>query len=145
RAAPGGGSFDSFGTPAILRGTRMAFVAQAGTEKGGSTPKLFLDMGSRVRVLAAQGSGAPGRIAGRFRDFDPPDANDSFVAFHATVDPSSREGLYLASPHALGLLVGGQDPAPGGGTLRQFSSLALGGSQAVFLARLTGSPTAAGL
>src|SRR5262249_49674 len=28
RAAPGGGSFDSFGTPAILRGTRMAFVAQ---------------------------------------------------------------------------------------------------------------------
>jgi hypothetical protein len=29
KAAPGGGTFDTFGTPTILRGKRMAFVAQA--------------------------------------------------------------------------------------------------------------------
>ena len=138
KTAPGGGAFDSFGTPAILRGTRMAFVAQVGSDAN-RTAKMFLDLGSRMRVLAAQGSGAPGRLAGRFANFDPPDANDSLVAFRATLDQASREGLYLASPRAIGLLVGNQDPAPGGGALRAFSSLSLGGSQAIFLARLAGS------
>jgi hypothetical protein len=144
KTAPGGGAFDSFGTPAILRGKRMAFVAQVGSDEN-RKPKMFLDLGSRMRVLASQGSGAPGRLAGRFQAFDPPDANDSLVAFRATLDQASREGLYLASRRAIGLLVGSQDPAPGGGTFRSFSSLSLGGSQAVFLARLVGSPSSAAL
>jgi hypothetical protein len=138
KTAPGGGLFESFGTPAVLRGKRMAFVAQVGKDEN-RAPKMFLDLGSRMRVLAAQGSGAPGRLAGRFQDFDPPDANDSFVAFHATLDQTSREGLYLASARAIGLLLGSQDPAPGGGVFRAFSSLSLGGKQAVFLARIAGS------
>jgi hypothetical protein len=144
RAAPGGGRFDTFGTPAILRGKRMAFVAQAGSGESHKL-KMFLDLGSRMRVLAAQGSGAPGRLAGRFSQFDPPDANDSLVAFRATLDTASREGLYLASRRAVGLLVGSQDPAPGGGAFRSFSGLSLGGSHAVFQARLVGSPASAAL
>src|SRR5262249_57253713 len=122
KAAPGGGAFDSFGTPAVLRGNRMAFVAEVGKDANRAL-KMFLDLGSRMRVLAAQGSGAPGRLAGRFQNFDPPDANDSLVAFHAMLDQASREGLYLASPRTIGLLVGSQDPAPGGGGFRAFSFL----------------------
>jgi hypothetical protein len=144
KAAPGGGSFDTFGTPAILRGKRMAFVAQAGPDANKKL-KMFLDLGSRMRVLAAQGGGAPGRLTGRFAQFDPPDANNSLVAFRATLDEASHEGLDLAAPRAVGLLVGNQDPAPGGGTFRAFSALSLGGSQAVFQARLTGSPASAAL
>src|SRR5262249_8175273 len=90
KTAPRRGPFDRFGSPAILRGKRMAFVAQVGKDEN-RAPKMFLDLGSRMRVLAAQGSGAPGRLAGRFQAFDPPDANDSLVAFHATLDQASRE------------------------------------------------------
>jgi hypothetical protein len=142
--AEGGGRFESFGTPAFLRGSRLTFVAQVGTDDG-SRQKLFLTRGGRPRPVAAEGSGAPGRLGGRFDTFDPPDANDSLVAFRAGLDQAGREGLFLADGRALGLLVGTGDPAPGGGTFRSFSAPALGRTGAVFLGRLTGSPSPAGL
>ena len=143
RPAPGGGSFDSFGTPAVLGGRRMAFVAQVGGTSS-QREKLFLLNGGRVQPLAAQGSGAPGRLGGRFDSFDPPEANAKLVAFRATMDQAGREGVFLASRRAVGLLVGTNDPAPGG-TFRAFVSPSLGGSSAVFLGRLIGVPTPPGL
>ncbi len=143
KPAPGGGAFDSFGTPAVLGGRRMAFVAQVGGESG-RRAKLFLLQGAKAKPLAAQGSGAPGRLGGRFESFDPPDANAKLVAFRATVDQAGREGVFLASRRAVGLLVGTNDAVPGG-AFRAFLSPSLGGSSAVFLGRLIGVPTSPGL
>ncbi len=142
KAAPGGGRFDNFGTPAVLRGGSMAFVAQVGT---GDEPRLILRRGSRMLLLARQGSGAPGRLGGRFDTFDPPTASDTLVGFRATLDQGGKEGLFLASPHAAGLLLGTGDAAPGGGSFRGFSTPVMGSSHAVFLGRLIGSTAPPGL
>ncbi len=144
KRAPGGGTFESFGTPAVLRGRRVAFMAQVGGEESSRT-KLFLLAGGRPRALAAQGAGAPGRLGGRFERFDPPDANAKLVAFRATLDQAGREGVFLASRRGVGVLVGTGDAAPGGGTFRSFVAPSIGGASAVFLARLVGAPGAPGL
>jgi hypothetical protein len=144
KRAPGGGAFQSFGTPAVLRGRSLAFVAQVGSGDGSRT-KLFLLRGGRARPLAVQDSGAPGRLGGRFDRIDPPDANGTLVVFRATLDQAGREGVYLASRRGRGLLVGTGDPAPGGGAFRGFASPSLGGTKAVFLGRLIGVPEAPGL
>lgn len=144
KRAPGGGTFESFGTPAVLNGRRMAFIAQVGSGQN-TRAKLFLLQGGRTRTLAAQGSGAPGRIGGRFDRLDPPDANGSLVAFRATLEQAGREGVFLASRRASGVLVGTGDPAPGGGAFRAFISPALGGSTVVFLGRQIGVSAAPGL
>jgi hypothetical protein len=144
RPAPGGGSFDSFGTPAILRGTNLAFVGQV-TSGGTPRAKLFLSQGGQVRAVAVEGGGAPGRLGGRFDAFDPPDANDRTAVFRADLDQGGAEGVFLAQGRRLGLLVGTGDPVPGGGTFRSFASPALGGSRAVFLGRVAGSASAPGL
>jgi hypothetical protein len=144
KSAPGGGAFESFGTPAVLRGRTLAFVAQVGSADSSRT-KLFLRRRRRVVPLAAQGSDAPGRLGGRFDHLDPPDANGTLVAFRATLTQGGREGVYLASRRARGLLVGTGDPAPGGGVFRGFASPSLGGTRAVFLGRLVGVSAALGL
>ena len=141
-AAPGGGKYDTFGTPALLRGGSMAFVTQAGDT---NQPRLCLRRGSRTLLLAKQGGGAPGRLPGRFDTFDPPTASDTLVGFRSMLDQGGKEGLYLASPSAAGLLVGTGDPAPAGGSFRSFSTPAMGSSYAVFLGRLIGSTTSPGL
>jgi len=140
KRAPGGGQFDSFGTPAVMRGRRMAFVAQV--SDGGT--KVFLLENGRTRILAAEGRGAPGRVGGRFTSFDPPDANEKLIAFHATLD-QGREGVFLASRQGPELLVGTGDPAPGGARFRGFQAASLGGTSATFLGRLIGVPGALGL
>jgi hypothetical protein len=144
RPAPGGGRFDSFGTPAVLRGAGLAFVGQV-VDDGGSRDKLFLSRGKRVRPVAAQGGGAPGRLGGRFEAFDPPDANERLVVFRASLQQGGNEGLFLAKGRRLGLLIGSGDPAPGGGAFRSFASPALGGSSAVFLGRVAGAAGTVGL
>jgi hypothetical protein len=121
----------------------MAFIGQIGSGDS-RRAKLFLYRGARARALAAEGSGAPGRLGGRFETFDPPDANGKLIAFRATLDQAGREGVFLASPRKLGVLVGTGDPAPGG-TFRAFVSPSLGGSTAVFLGRLVGAPASHGL
>src|SRR5262245_7580321 len=142
KVAPGGGRFDTFGTPAVLRGGNLAFVAQVGT---GDEPRLILRRGSRLLLLARQGSGAPGRFGGHFDTFDPPTASDSLVGLRATLDQGGKEGIFLASPKTLGMLVGTGDAAPGGGSFRGFSTPVMGSSHMVFLGRLIGSPTPPGL
>ncbi len=143
KPAAGGGEFESFGTPAVLAGRRIAFVAQVGGDVS-TRAKMFLVRGGRAQPVAAQGGGAPGRLGGRFENFDPPDANAGLIAFRATLS-QGREGVFLASRRALGLVVGTGDPAPGGGAFRSFSAPVLGASNAVFLARLLGAPVAPGL
>ena len=60
--------------------------------------------------------------------------------------PGQPRGLSTWRPRARSACwCGSQDPAPGGGTFRAFSALSLGGSQAVFQARLAGSPASAAL
>ncbi len=143
KPAPGGGTFDSFGTPAVLKGRQMAFVGQI--ESGADQrDKLYLYRNGKARALAAQGSGAPGRIGGRFDAIQPPDANAKLIVFRATLDQAGREGVFLASRRALGLLVGTGDAAPGG-AFRAFVSPSIGGSTAVFLGRLIGVPASPGL
>jgi hypothetical protein len=144
RPAPGGGKFDSFGTPAILRGSKLAFVGEV-SGGGEQRDKLFLAKGGRVRAVAVQGGGAPGRLGGRFDGFDSPDANDHLILFRARLDLGGNEGVFLAKGRRLGLLTGTGDPAPGGSTFRSFASPALGGSSAVFIGRLAGTAGALGL
>jgi hypothetical protein len=60
KRVPGGGQFDAFGTPALMRGRRMAFVAQV----GGRGTKLFLFGNGQSRSLAAEGREAPGQSQG---------------------------------------------------------------------------------
>ena len=145
KAAPGGGTFDTFGTPAVLRGKRMAFVAQVGPDANKKL-KMFLDLGSRMRVLAAQGGGAPGRLAGRFDAVRSPRRERLARRLPRDARPGQPRGpLPRVAARAVGLLVGSRDAAPGGGTFRAFSALSLGGSQAVFPARLVGSPASAAL
>jgi hypothetical protein len=143
RPAPGGGAFDTFGTPAVLKGREMAFVGQVGSGDNRRT-KMFLYRGGRAQPLAAEGSGAPGRLSGRFDTFDPPDANAKLIVFRATLDQAGREGMFLASRRGLGLLVGTTDAAPGG-AFRSFVAPSLGGSSAVFLGRLIGVRSSPGL
>jgi hypothetical protein len=142
KKAPGGGKYGTFGTPALLRGGNMAFVTQAGDN---NEPRLCLRRGSGTLLLAKQGGGAPGRLPGRFATFDPPTASDTLVGFRATLDQGNKEGLYLASPSAAGLLVGTGDAAPAGGSFRGFSTPAMGSRYAVFLGRLIGSTTSPAL
>src|SRR4029453_9218923 len=143
KRAPGGGEFDSFGTPALFRGG-MAFVAQiSGT--GDPMPKLFVRPGSRGRATAGRGRGVPGRPGGRLENFDPPDANESFVAFRATTDRAGNEGVFLASAKTFGLLVGTSDPAPDGQLFRGFAAPSLGKTRAYFLGRLIGATGAQSL
>jgi hypothetical protein len=142
KKAPGGGKYGTFGTPALLRGGNMAFVTQAGDN---NEPRLCLRRGSGTLLLAKQGGGAPGRLPGRFATFDPPTASDALVGFRATLDQGNKEGLYLASPSAAGLLVGTGDAAPAGGSFRGFSTPAMGSRYAVFLGRLIGSTTSPAL
>src|SRR5262249_26298683 len=141
KRAPGGGLFGSFGTRAVRRGGSLAFVAQVDVTE----PRLFLRRGSRMLLLARQGGGTPGRLAGRFDSFDPPTASATLVGFRATLDQSGKEGLFLASPRALGLLPGTGDAAPAGGAFRGFSAQAMGTGYMVFLGRLIGSSAPPGL
>ena len=143
RAAPGGGEFDTFGTPTVLHGRTMAFVGQVGSGDS-RRAKLFLYRGGSARALAAEGGGAPGRLGGRFESFEPPDSNGKLVAFRAALDQAGREGIFLASPRSSGVLVGTGDAAPGG-TFRAFAASSLGGSSVVFLGRLVGAPASPGL
>jgi hypothetical protein len=143
RSAPGGGEFDTFGTPAVLHGRTMAFVGQVGSGDS-RRAKMFLYRGGNARALAAEGGGAPGRLGGRFETFEPPDANGKLIAFRATLDQAGREGVFLASPRSVGVLVGTGDAAPDG-TFRACVSPSLGGSVVVFLGRLVGAPASPGL
>lgn len=142
--APGGGLFDTFGTPAIERGNRVAFVAQIDRDDT-RVPALFQKRGAGMRRVAMRGERAPGRLVDRFDDFDPPDASSTATICRATLLETGREGIWMLRRNAFGLLVGSGDPLPDGTTLRSFGRPHATDGAVVFTARLNGSSASPGL
>lgn len=138
RKAPGGGLFDTFGTPAIERGSRVAFVAQLDRDDE-RVPALFQKRGGGMRRIAMRGDRAPGRLVDRFEAFDPPDASSTATVCRATLLETGREGIWMLRKNAFGLLVGTGDALPDGTTLRSFGRPHATDGGVVFTARLNGS------
>lgn len=138
KRAPGGGTFDTFGTPALLGGARIAFVAQVDGESGTRAPALFARIGRGLKRVATSGQAAPGRMVGHFDDFDPPDASRGLVACRATLVEAGREGIFLQGKKAFGLLIGTGDPATPGATFRSFGRPVVSDAGIAFLGRLAG-------
>ncbi len=139
KRAPGGGTFDAFGTPALLGGSRIAFVAQVDGEDGARAPALFARVRGPLRRVAGAGDSVSGRLPGRFDDFDPPDASGSLVACRATLTEGGREGIFLYAKKGLALLVGSGDAAGAGTTFRSFGRPVVSDGAVAFLGRLAGS------
>ena len=140
--APGGGRYVRFGTPAVVRGRQVAFVATV----GGGGAALVLDAGTRGRVLAAVGRETRTRLGGRFTSFDPPTAGSAGVAFRATLDQADGradgQGIFLASGRRLIALVGTGDARAGAGAWGRFGTPTFAGRGVVFPA---GGPRGTGL
>lgn len=139
RRAPGGGTYQAFGSPAVVRGARVAFVAQVETQ-GERAQALLLLRGRRGSRLASQGDAVSGRLSGHVSVLDAPDATDRMVVWRATLAEQAREGVF-ARPIRGGstaLLAGTGDAAPGGGVLRSFERPMATARGVAFLARLQG-------
>jgi hypothetical protein len=117
RPAPRGGAYRAFGTPAVLDARRIAFVAEAGTNR---QPNLFLRSGGRWRTLATVGRDPGTRLAGTLRTLDAPAPAAGGVVFRATLDQTGREGLFFTRTGLLAAIVGSGDAARGGGRVRSF-------------------------
>lgn len=140
---PGGGRYVSFGTPTVLRGGALGFVAQVDSGSGASAV-LILQRGRRGRRLMTAQEVLRGRLPGTVQSLDPPQGQDRVVVWRATLVEQTREGIFA---HLLGegrttVVVGSGDPAPGGGTFRSFERPLVAGDGLVFLGRLAGSATA---
>jgi hypothetical protein len=144
RKAPGGGIFDTFGTPAIERRGRIAFVAQIDRDDQ-RVPALFQKRGGAMRRIAMRGDRAPGRLVDRFNDFDPPDASSTATFCRATLQETGREGIWMLRRNAFGLLVGSGDPLADGTTLRSFGRPHATDDAVVFTARLNGASASPGV
>ncbi len=138
KRAPGGGTFDTFGTPALLAGSRIAFVAEVDGKSGVRAPALFARVARGLKRVAAAGEPAPGRMPGHFDDFDPPDASRTLVACRATLAEAGREGIFVQGKRGFGLLVGTGDPATPGATFRSFGRPIVSDTGVAFLGRLAG-------
>ncbi len=136
--APGGGVYDTFGTPALLGRNQVVFVAQIDVD-GARHPALFVRRGGRTRQVARAGQQAGGRGTGAIADFDPPDGGSSLLACRATLTSGGRDGVFVGTKRAFGMLIGTGDPAPGGGTFRSFGRPIVGNGDVVFLGRLNAS------
>lgn len=144
RKAPGGGLFDTFGTPAVERGSRVAFVAQIERDAE-RVPALFQRRGGGMRRIAVRGDRAPGRLVDRFDDFDPPDASSTATYCRATLLETGRDGIFMLRRNRFGLLVGSGDALGDGTTLRSFGRPHATDAGVVFTARLNGSSGGPGL
>ena len=144
RPLPAAERFDTFGTPAMLRGKRMAFVAQVGPDAN-KKRSCSCDRGSRTRVLAAQGGGAPGRLAGRFDAVRSPrrERYAGRLPRRRSTRPATRASSWhrrarSACWSAAGDRGTGRRDVPGVLGARPWAA-----ASAVFLARLAGSPASA--
>jgi hypothetical protein len=141
KKAPGGGTYDTFGTPALVAGNRIAFVAHVDGDAG-QINALFARVRGGLKRIAASGDGVPGRMSGRFDEFDPPDADGALIACRATLTDGGKEGIFLQSvKKGFGLLVGTGDPARPGTTFRSFGRPLVSDAGVAFLGRLAGDPT----
>jgi hypothetical protein len=137
KRAPGGGRFRAFGTPAVARGTRVAFVA--GLSDTGTDSALFLRRGGRLRRVARGGDATGTRVGGRFVEFDAPDADGRLVVFRAELDTRGSEALFAGDGRKLGVLVASGDAGPGGETLSAVRAPAFVGRHVAFLGEHAGS------
>ena len=140
QAAPGGGRYLQFGTPAVGAGDRVAFVARVGE----SNTTLFQSAGGGTRALAMWGARTGTRIPGVFRAFDTPAAAGVSVAFRAVLD-QSREAVFLARGPCRMALAGTGETAPGGGRFTRFGPPTFAGGKVVFRASIFGGPAAMAL
>jgi hypothetical protein len=131
-AAPGGGRYVAFGTPAVHRAGEVVFVAQL--RAGVGDQALCLRKRRRTSILAATGRETGTRLGGRFVSFDTPAAGAGTVVFGATVDPGKRQALFVAHGRDLRALAATGEPAPTGGRFRDFAAPVVAGRGVVFRA-----------
>lgn len=150
-AAPGGGTYNSFGAPRISNAGEVVFWASRALPLGGEG--LFVK-GAPDRVIALVGETAPGTGGGTYQSI----SSSSYaidpsgdVVFWATVTGGTvSHGLFMDSGGVDSAVALPNDPAPGtgGGTYLSISSNHPGISDAgevVFSASVTGGTTGGGV
>lgn len=128
-ASPLGGTFATFGPPALAGCGRVLFVATI--DNGHADGGVFLRVGHQIQVIARVGDDTHSRVGGRFVSFDSPVAAGPYVAFHTVLD-QSREAIFVARRRKRGALVGTGDAAPGGGRFAAVDSPTFAGRRVVF-------------
>ena len=115
--APGGGRLVSFGMPALVTPKRYAFAAEVadGTQRAA----LLARRGRKRLELAREGLDTGTRLERRWEGFETPDATGGAIAFRATLNPGSDEGVFLSDWRRTGLLVATGD-AVGSDVARTF-------------------------
>lgn len=147
----GGGSFSAFGPHDLGSDGSVVFVSDL---QGGSAARgLFRDQGGTLSALVLAGDTAPGTGGAQFTDFLTAAAGEAgrvlFTASVSLVPP--LEGVFLWAGGGAQKLALSGEPAPGGGTFStDFSPSMLacdigGGSDAFFVAPLTGATSPGGL
>jgi hypothetical protein len=145
-AAPGGGIFSSFASPALNNKGEVAFGALI--EQGPILGGIFTGTGRETHALLAAGAPAPtGGIFTRFSERI--ELNDAgtivFSAMMRQGGPGSA--IFVADNDAPRAIASIGDPAPGGGTLAAFASwpvMSQTGAVA-FIASVDGGPNALAL
>ena len=144
--AAGGGQYLAFGTPALMRPSVVAFVADI--EAGNRTiTALVLKRGRRSRRLLTTGDVVAGRLTGTVRSLDTPAGDARLVVWRTLLAEQAREAIVAHDlrQQTTAVLVGTGDPAPGGGVFRSVEQPLVSGNAIVFLGRVTGRGGAPGL
>jgi hypothetical protein len=145
-AAPGGGTFSSFGNPVINNRGEVAFAALV--EQGPILGGIFVSIGKELRLLLSAGAAAPtGGVFTRFSERL--DFNDAgTIALNSVIRQNTSAGAITVIENEVPrVLANVGDAAPGGGTFSAFAAWpALSGSGAVaFIAAIDGGPNPMGL
>jgi hypothetical protein len=129
---PGGGKYQTFGTPSAGRGGTVVFVAD-GTQGG----VLVLVRGAGAAAVAHADDQTKTRLGGHFTDFDQPATDGRLVAFHATMN-QPPEGIFAARGRCIMAVAGAGEPEPGGGRFKDFGPPAISAGEVAFRADLLG-------
>lgn len=145
-AAPGGGTFSSFGNPVINNRGEVAFAALV--EQGPILGGIFVSIGKELRLLLSAGAAAPtGGVFTRFSERL--DFNDAgTIALNSVIRQNTSAGAITVIENEVPrVLANVGDAAPGGGTFSAFAAWpALSGSGMVaFIAAIDGGPNPMGL
>jgi hypothetical protein len=138
----GGQRLATFGTP-TLGPNGLAMLAQVG--RNDRKDAVIARVGGHLQLIALAGAATRSRLAGNFGVFGPPALGSRGTIFHATLDQSSQEGIFIGKGGRLALVAGSGDVSTAGGRLRTFDDPVAVEDQAWFLARIAGSVAPAGL
>jgi hypothetical protein len=139
--APGGGRYQSFGTPAVVGPRKVAFVAELTTP---GTTALVLRAGRRHVLLARSGQDTGTRLGSRFLKFGTAIGGAGGVAFRATLE-DRRDGIFFARGGQVTALIAMSDPDPSGGRFRAFGIPAVAGTDVIVQADVASDATSGGL